>query len=110
MMHKLFSLSALESQRRQTAKPYLEFLRPPHESLSAGIYVLPAGAEDQQSPHAQDEIYYVLRGRAQMRCGADEFQVRPEQIIFVPAREEHKFFDIREELALLVFFAPAEKS
>jgi hypothetical protein len=29
-------------------------------------------------------------------------------VFFVPAREEHRFHDITEDLAVLVFFAPAE--
>ena len=47
-------------------KPYLEFLRAP--SLSAGIYVLDAGATDTQTPHHEDEVYYVASGRAKMRA------------------------------------------
>jgi mannose-6-phosphate isomerase-like protein (cupin superfamily) len=41
-------------------KPYLEFLRVP--SLSAGIYVLDTGATDPQTPHHDDEVYYVASG------------------------------------------------
>src|SRR5947209_2089315 len=41
---------------------YQEFLRKP--SLSAGMYMLPAGARDPQPPHAEDELYYVVSGRA----------------------------------------------
>ena len=30
-------------------------------------------------------------------------------VIFVEARAEHRFYDIEEDLLVLVFFAPAEK-
>ena len=40
---------------------YREFLRVP--DLSAGLYVLEAGATDPQSPHTEDELYYVVAGR-----------------------------------------------
>jgi len=103
---QIFAIRALETQRATAAKPYLEFLRVP--AMSAGLYVLAAGASDKQKPHAEDEIYYVLRGKARMRVTDDEFQVASGQVIFVPAHAEHRFFDITEELALLVFFAPAE--
>lgn len=93
-----------ERARQDTA--YLEFLRV--ASMSAGVYVLPAGGADTQSPHQQDELYYVLRGRARMRAGAEERTVSQGTLIFVPAHIEHRFHDIEAELTLLVFFAPAE--
>lgn len=85
---------------------YHEFLRVP--AISAGMYVLAAGATDRQSPHQEDEIYYVVRGKGKVRIGADEHGVRRGSVIFVDARAEHRFFDIEEELVLLVLFAPAE--
>jgi hypothetical protein len=34
--------------------------------------------------------------------------VQPGSVIFVKAQVEHRFYDIQEELVVLVFFAPAE--
>ena len=62
-------------------KRYHEFLRVP--SMSAGIYVLSAGATDKQSPHKEDEIYYVIRGKAKMRLGGEERSVREGDVIFI---------------------------
>jgi hypothetical protein len=45
---------------RLKAKSHLEFLRVP--AMSAGVYVLLAGARDPQQPNHQDEIYYVVWG------------------------------------------------
>ena len=89
-------------------KRYQEFLRVP--AMSAGVYVLPAGATDKQSPHQEDEIYYVVRGRAKMRLGGEQRSVNSGDVIFVEKLLEHRFFDITEELELLVIFAPAESS
>lgn len=89
-----------------TDRPYHEFLRIP--AMSAGIYVLPGGAGDRQRPHNEDEIYYVIRGKAKMRLGSEESAVQEGSVIFVESRLEHRFFDIEEELVLLVVFAPAE--
>ena len=91
----------------------MEFLRVP--AMSAGIYVLPAAATDNQKPHAQDELYYVLSGRARMLLRdasgkQEDLAIAPGDIIFVPARQEHRFHSITEELSLLVFFAPAESA
>jgi mannose-6-phosphate isomerase-like protein (cupin superfamily) len=101
-----FNLSALESQREQAASNYLEFLRVP--AMSAGLYVLPAGSTDPQRPHHEDEAYYVVRGRARFMAGEDDREVAAGSVLFVAAEIEHRFHDIREELAVLVLFAPAE--
>lgn len=103
-----FDLSQLENQRSKSQKHYLEFLR--IAAMSAGIYVLPAGANDLQSPHEEDEMYYVVRGRARMRVGVADQEVGEGSVIFVEARVEHRFHDIAEELVVLVFFAPAESA
>jgi len=92
--------------RRLGDKRYHEFLRVP--AMSAGIYVLLAGATDKQTPHQEDEIYYVVRGKAKMRLGREERSVNSGDVIFVEKNLEHRFFDIADELALLVIFAPAE--
>ena len=102
------SIDALAKDARSIAGGYAEFLRVP--AMSAGVYVLAAGATDRQSPHGEDEIYYVVRGRGRFRQGEREEIVRPGTILFVPAREPHRFHSIEEELVLLVVFAPAEET
>lgn len=100
-----FSLDQLFATQKQAGRLYLEFLRVP--ALSAGLYVLPAGAVDPQQPHAEDEIYHVMRGRARVRVAGEERPIGPGDTIYVAANVEHRFLDIAEGLALLVFFAPA---
>lgn len=106
-MKTLFaSLSEIEEQRAESGKSYREFLRVP--AMSAGLYVLPAGATDLQKPHHEDEIYYVVRGRARCKAGSEDREVTAGSMIFVAAEVGHRFYDITEDLELLVFFAPAE--
>jgi mannose-6-phosphate isomerase-like protein (cupin superfamily) len=76
--------------------------------MSAGLYVLPAGGDDPQLPHQEDEMYYVIRGQAWFRAGTEDRQISAGSVLFVAAKVEHKFHDITDELAVLVFFAPAE--
>ena len=102
------SLDALQQQRRQMGKLYLEFLRQP--SMSAGIYELAAGAIDEQQPHTEDELYYVIAGQAFILVGAEDLAVATGALVFVPAGVAHRFHDITEDLSVLVFFAPAEYS
>jgi mannose-6-phosphate isomerase-like protein (cupin superfamily) len=103
-----FQVEELVARNRKAGKPWLEFLRVP--ALSAGIYRLPAGSEDKQQPHSEDEIYYVLEGRASFQAGDNVGKVRPGAILHVEAKVDHRFFDIKEDLTTLVVFAPAEGS
>jgi mannose-6-phosphate isomerase-like protein (cupin superfamily) len=105
-MPDVFHIDDLSRQRAEKNKLYLEFIRV--AAMSVGIYVLPKGGVDPQKPHHEDEVYYVVKGRAKMQIGSDHADVKPGSIIFVEAELEHRFFDIEEELEVLVFFAPAE--
>jgi len=99
---EIHRLSAL----RGNATAYFEFLRT--QRLSAGVYVLPAGGIDGQKPHNEEEIYFVVSGRARFSNGVRDEIVNPGDILFVSAKEPHRFHEISEELELLVFFAPPE--
>jgi mannose-6-phosphate isomerase-like protein (cupin superfamily) len=109
-MSEVFALDQLLTKRLQAGRSYLEFLRIP--AMSAGVYVLPTGAPDPQQPHREDEIYYVVRGKAKMRLGSEvrkeERPVSEGSVIFVEAGLEHRFFDVEEELVVLVVFAREE--
>lgn len=102
-----FEISDLISQRAQSGKLYLEFLRVP--AMSLGLYTLPAGGVDPQKPHTEDEVYYIVGGRGQIFVGGEDRPVQPGSTVFVAAGVEHRFHAITEELQILVFFAPAEK-
>lgn len=87
-------------------KPYLEFLRVP--AMSAGVYALPAGGADPQKPHAEDELYVVVTGRATVWAGEESRRVGPGSVIYVPAEMPHRFTDVSEDLEVVVVFAPPE--
>src|ERR1700720_617471 len=106
-MPHFFHIDDLDRERATAGKLYLEFLRVP--AMSAGVYVLPKGGIDPQKPHREDEMYYVVRGRAHMQIGSELAEVSAGAVIFVEAELEHRFYDIQEELEVLVFFAPAEQ-
>lgn len=101
---KNFELSDLLQQAKH--QRYFEFLRVP--SLSLGIYTLTAGSTDMQNPHKQDEVYYILSGRAKLQVESEVQLVQAGSIAFVAAHDKHKFIEIEEDLSLLVFFAPTE--
>ncbi len=103
-----FELAHLISQQKDSRSLYLEFLKVP--DLSMGLYVLPAGSTDPQSPHTEDEIYYVVSGRAKILVAEESRDVQAGSIVYVEKNVAHRFHSIEEELTLLVFFAPAEYS
>jgi len=96
----------IEAARAAGGRLYHEFLRVP--DLSAGIYVLDAGATDPQSPHTEDELYYVISGRAIVTVGDETRPVVPGSLVFVAAAVPHRFHEIAQRLELLVMFGPAE--
>ena len=101
-----FQLSDLIAARQRSEAPYYEFLRVP--DMSTGLYQLAAGSADLQQPHTEDELYYVVQGRAHIRVGDEDAPVEPGSLVFVAANVEHRFHTITEDLTVLVFFAPAE--
>ena len=103
-----WELAEIEARRFDGGRLYEEFLSVP--DLSVGLYVLEAGAIDPQSPHTEDELYYVIAGHAVVTVGAEDRPVGPGSLVFVAAREPHRFHDITERLELLVAFGPAEGS
>ena len=100
---KAFELATELEALEESNAPYREFLRVP--SLSCGVYRLPAGAPDLQSPHDEDEVYFVVSGRGRLRVDGVEKSVGRGSICYVGATTEHSFFEIEEDMTLLVFFA-----
>lgn len=103
---KAFEIKGLLQKAEASGQRYSEFLRVPE--LSMGLYRLKAGETDPHSPHKQDEVYYVLEGRAEIELERETRAVAPGSIVYVAAWAGHKFFEIEEDLTVLVFFAPAE--
>jgi mannose-6-phosphate isomerase-like protein (cupin superfamily) len=100
---RVFDVRELIEKQQASDSPYLEFLRVPQ--LSCGLYRLEAGAKDLQSPHDEDEVYFVIEGRGRLKVGDDERSIERGSVLYVRACEEHSFFEIEEDMTLLVYFA-----
>jgi len=100
---RAFELEEEITRQLSSGRPYREFLRVP--ALSCGIYTLPVGAKDLQGPHDEDEVYLVIRGRGRVRVAGREHAVERGTLLYVNATSEHSFFEIDEDITLLVFFA-----
>jgi mannose-6-phosphate isomerase-like protein (cupin superfamily) len=102
----VFEVDGIDATRAAAGQLYHEFLR--RDSMSAGLYVLRAREADPQTPHNEDELYYVISGHGRIRVGGEDRPVDPGSVIFVPAQVEHRFHSITADLTILVVFAPPE--
>jgi quercetin dioxygenase-like cupin family protein len=90
----------------RTGDGYAEFLRVP--ALSMGLFTASPGYEDQQDPHAEDEVYVVTGGHGVLEVDGRRFVVDAGSVAFVPAGVPHSFVEVSTDLRVLVFFAPAQ--
>jgi mannose-6-phosphate isomerase-like protein (cupin superfamily) len=103
---EILRLDGVIDAARGSSESYHEFLR--QGMFSAGVYRLAAGDADEQVPHAEDEVYHVLSGRAQLEVEGERHPVEAGSIAFVAKQVGHRFTDITEDLEVLVLFAPPE--
>ena len=87
---------------------FAEFFR--SSTLSLTVAQWPAGSVDDQRPHTEDEVYYVVAGRARLSVAGEEEAVGPGSVAFVEAGVEHRFREIEEDLEVVVFWAPPRHS
>jgi mannose-6-phosphate isomerase-like protein (cupin superfamily) len=78
-------------------------------SMDAGILRLMPREKDPQGPHANDELYYVIKGSGFIRMEDKDIPVKAGSIIFVPAEKKHHFHGNKDELQVLYVFAGEDK-
>ena len=100
---QVFDLQKLISQAHDGDAAYQEFIHEP--TMSCGIYHLKTGSTDMQGYHDEDEVYIVIEGKGRLRVGDQDQQVKPGAILYVRASEDHAFFEIEEDMTMLVMFA-----
>lgn len=103
---QIFKIDELAAKVAGNEPRFLEFLRVP--TLSCAVYRLPAGSRDMQAPHLEDEVYFVISGRGRLRISGQEREVGAGHILYVKATSEHSFFDIEEDLTLIVLFGQSK--
>jgi len=99
---EIFSFEELSARVEGKEPAIYEFIR--SSALSCMVYRLPAGSNDMQAPHLEDEVYFVVSGRAKMRIAGQEREVRPGNILFIRSTLDHSFFDIEEDLTVIAVF------
>lgn len=59
---------------------------------------------DTQTPHSQDEVYVVLKGRGRFACADESWEFGEGDTLFAPAGVAHRFEEFSNDLAVWVFF------
>jgi mannose-6-phosphate isomerase-like protein (cupin superfamily) len=75
-------------------------------TLDVALSVPPSS--NQQTPHAQDEIYVIIRGHGVLFHDDEGDPFESGDLVFVAAGIEHRFGDISEDLAVWRVFYGAE--
>jgi mannose-6-phosphate isomerase-like protein (cupin superfamily) len=73
-----------------------------HGSLIIEIYK--PHETDNQTPHQQDEVYIIISGSGKFLNGSDVVSFLPGDFLFVPAGQEHRFFDFSDDFSTWVIF------
>ncbi|MBU3748834.1 MAG: cupin domain-containing protein [Burkholderiaceae bacterium] len=73
-----------------------------HGSMSVELYS-PVDA-DPQSPHAQDELYFVISGTGEFLLEDKRMSFAPGTALFVPAGKAHRFESFTPDFATWVVF------
>jgi mannose-6-phosphate isomerase-like protein (cupin superfamily) len=102
----LFSLNDIEA-RLPEARGSMRFdyaLR--HGTMKLGLYA-PRG-EDDQTPHKQDELYFVVSGAGFFLKNGERRPFAAHDAIFVEAGADHRFVDFTADFAAWVVFWGSE--
>lgn len=76
-----------------------------HGTLDLKVYA-PRG-EDPQLPHDLDEVYIVVSGSGWFVNGDERHRFGPGDVMFVPARQEHRFEAFTDDFVTwVVFYGP----
>lgn len=77
-----------------------------HGSMKLELYA-PRGT-DPQTPHAQDELYFIVQGSGELELEGGVLWCTAGDALFVPAGAVHRFRNFSDDFATWVVFWGAE--
>ena len=95
-----------EAQKRIPGPPGAHFVTVMQRGSVRALLSLPL-SPNRQTPHAQDEVYVVVRGRGVLFHDGRRDPFETGDFLFVAAGVEHWFEDFTDDLAVwVVFYGP----
>ena len=95
-----------EAQKRIPGPPGAHFVTVMQRGTVRALLSLPV-SPNRQTPHAQDEVYVIVRGRGVLFHDGRRDSFEDGDFIFVAAGIEHWFEDFTDDLAVwVVFYGP----
>jgi mannose-6-phosphate isomerase-like protein (cupin superfamily) len=73
-----------------------------HGTLEVEIYK--PEKTDPQKPHSRDEVYVIAAGSGEFVCDGEKQPFTAGDVLFVPARVEHRFVNFTDDFSTWVFF------
>jgi Mannose-6-phosphate isomerase len=73
-----------------------------HGSMSLILFA--PKKKDYQTPHDQDEVYFVIEGSGCLRVEQNRFDFKAGDALFVKAGEEHRFIRMSDDLKVWALF------
>jgi mannose-6-phosphate isomerase-like protein (cupin superfamily) len=97
------ALFSLEGARRAALQPGRALALVTAHGTMALHYFVPHG-EDSQTPHEQDEMYFIASGNGTFLRGSERFSFAAGDVLFVAAGVWHRFVDFSADFATWVIF------
>lgn len=96
----------VEAQKLIPGPPGAHFVTVMQRGTLRALLSLPV-SPNRQTPHAQDEVYAIVRGRGVLFHDGRRDRFEAGDFIFVAAGVEHRFEDFTDDLAVwVVFYGP----
>jgi quercetin dioxygenase-like cupin family protein len=80
------------------------------DAVSLEIMTFEEGDEDPMHAHAEDEIYHIDSGHAQLNVEGETRKVSEGDAIHLEPGTDHQFLSFEDELVMTVLYAPAKGS
>ena len=101
-----FNLTTYLEKIKKSNSYFYTFIN--RDSLSAGVLVLQPGEEDTQTPHDNDEIYYIISGDGFLKINDKDYAVSKNKIYIDSKNTPHFFFGNKIELKVFYFFGGSD--
>jgi len=103
MKYRVTLEEAKETLKMDNEFPFVSLLR--HGSMAVEYYA-PVDV-DEQTPHRQDELYFIASGSGIFYRDGERTDCRKGDVLFVPAGMDHRFENFSTDFATwVVFYGP----